>query len=612
MDRKRIIRNLIVCVLFFLTFRFGILPIITGQELEKRIRKTSFSRNDNEYGLVVFGTEPEGIAAALSAARIGIETLVVTEDPDPGSYIKSAMITYTSPDYAVINKKKTNLNTGIYTELFGDTGGNFSYEDYIVTVRQMLEGEPNITVLYNAEFLSAETEANVVKSVSFRHDGMTETIKAPYFIDATENGDLLILCGVPYFVGSEDINVPNAFMPVEFNFVLSNVSWDDVQSISKHSQNLQDFKEVLSQYQKHSSRIRISNISIIGQPNDEVVISGIRVHQVNVANKELLNEAFNDALTEAKMLTAFLKTAFVPFENCSFKTGPAGFYIPEYRHFEGRYTLTVEDILENRNFPTKIVMATGPIDADKFISAELSEEYTYILGNPVVYSIPLECFISKNYDNLLMAGRKASFSSLAATSAGRMPVSITAGHALGVTAAYCYINDVTPVELCNADENVLEDYQKLLKRSGITLMDFDEKNPNEGHWAWPSVKELVKYGLVAGGPDNDYLFDVEAYQENLVTLIINLIVKAAPEKYSLKLDSRIRPYATENLLTGEKACEIVLKALDIPFEPGNACVTAKENNIIPDEIAGKITPESPVTMDCVYVLTTRVVDLLKQ
>ncbi|WP_252891079.1 hypothetical protein [Thermoclostridium stercorarium] len=56
----------------------------------------------------------------------------------------------------------------------------------------------------------------------------------------------------------------------------------------------------------------------------------------------------------------------------------------------------------------------------------------------------------------------------------------------------------------------------------------------------------------------------------------------------------------------------MLKALDIPFEPGNACVTAKENNIIPDEIAGKITPESPVTMDCVYVLTTRVVDLLKQ
>ena len=143
------------------------------------------------------------------------------------------------------------------------------------------------------------------------------------------------------------------------------------------------------------------------------------------------------------MLTAFLKTAFVPFENCSFKAGASEFYIPEYRHFEGRYTLTVEDILENRDFPTKVVMAQGAIDGEKFVSANISEEYTYILGNPVVYSIPLECFITKNYDNMLMVGKKASFTSLASTSAGRMAVSITSGEAMGITAAYCYLNDLT-------------------------------------------------------------------------------------------------------------------------------------------------------------------------
>lgn len=144
------------------------------------------------------------------------------------------------------------------------------------------------------------------------------------------------------------------------------------------------------------------------------------------------------------------------------------------------------------------------------------------------------------------------------------------------------------------------------------LADFDEKNPNEDHWAWPAVKELARYGLVAGGMENDYLFDVEAYQENLVTLILNLIVKAAPEKYSLKLDGRIRPYSTDNMLTGEKACEIVLKTLDIQFEPGNAYLTAKEKELIPDVILQKFTADSPVTMDCVYVLTGHTVDMLKQ
>lgn len=612
MDRKRIIRNIAAGALFFLTLWFGILPIITGKEFEQRVSKTKLPSDGNGYTIAVFGTEPEGIAAAISAARMGLKTLIVTQDSDPGSYIKSAIIAYTYPDFAVINGKKTNLNTGIYTELFGDTGGNFSYRDYMLSVEQILKDETNITVWYDTAVLSVETDNNLVKSVTVYRNGETVKVEAPYFIDATENGDVLELCNVPYFLGSEDINVPNAFMPVMFNFVISNVSWDDIQNIAKLSQNLEDFRTVLRQYEKYSNKTRISNLSIIGQPGDDVVISGIRMHQVNIDDGEMLREAFSDALTEAKMLTAFLKTAFVPFENCTFKTGPSGFFIPEYRHFEGRYRLTVEDILENRNFSTKIVMSSGPVDAEKFISAEVSEDYTYIIGNPVVYSIPLECFISKNYDNLMMAGKKASFSSLAATSAGRIPVSITAGQALGITAAYCWLNDMTPAELCQAGKKVFEDFQKLLKRSGIMLADFDEKNPNEDHWAWPAVKELARYGLVAGGMENDYLFDVEAYQENLVTLILNLIVKAAPEKYSLKLDGRIRPYSTDDMLTGEKACEIVLKTLDIQFEPGNAYLTAKEKELIPDVILQKFTADSPVTMDCVYVLTGHTVDMLKQ
>ena len=268
---------------------------------------------------------------------------------------------------------------------------------------------------------------------------------------------------------------------------------------------MDDFQSVLRQYERVSPKTKIPQLSFIEQGDDEVVVSGIRMRNVNVDAPEMLQQAYNDALIEAKMLTAFLKTAFVPFENCSFKAGASEFYIPEYRHFEGRYTLTVEDILENRDFPTKVVMAQGAIDGEKFVSANISEEYTYILGNPVVYSIPLECFITKNYDNMLMVGKKASFTSLASTSAGRMAVSITSGEAMGITAAYCYLNDLTPAEICQASEKTKMEYQKLLKRTGITLIDFDESNPNAEHWAWPAVKELVKYGLIAGDTENDYL-----------------------------------------------------------------------------------------------------------
>jgi hypothetical protein len=610
MKNERFIRNIIIGVLFFITVWFGIRPIISGEEFERRVKKAKGPSGRDQYSFVVFGTEPEGIAAALSAARMGLKTILITEDPDAGSYIKSGLITYTSPDYAVINGKKKRLNNGIYAELFGDTGGNFAINDYINAAAKMLEKEPNLTVLYDAGFLSAEISENIVEGIKIYHNGETRLIEAPIFLDATEDGKILSLCNVPYFTGSADLNVPNAYIPVEYNFMISNVKWKDLENIRKQAQDIYDFETVLRQYEKHSAKTKISNLKFIEQSENDIVISGIRMHQVNVDDPEKLAQDFNDALTEAKLLTAFLRYAFIPFADCTFKTGPAKFHIPEYRHFQGKYRLRVEDILENRDFRNKIVMASAPVDGEKFVSSELSEEYSYIIGNPTVYSIPLDCFISVNLDNLLMVGKKASYSSLAATSAGRMAVSITSGEALGITAAYCYLNDLTPVELSTASDQTIAEFHNMLKRARITLDNFDIPNPNEGHWAWPSVKVLTEYGLLAGGIDNDYLFDMEAYQENLTTLIINLLVKAAPEKYSLELDSRIRAYANGELLTGEKAAEILLKAKSIPFDEGDGYWAALENGLIPETVIERMDADSIVTLDCVYVMTVHIVNMM--
>ncbi len=599
-----------VAVLFFITFWFGIRPIITGEEFARRTRKANGPLGQNQYALAVFGSEPEGIAAALSASRMGLKTLLVTEDPDPGGTIKSGLVTYTTPDYATINGEKKRLNNGIYTELFG-TGGNFAIEDYVTTARKMLEKEPNLKVIYDAGILSAKVQDNLLEGVNIYGEGGTQFIEASVYIDATEDGTLLSLCDVPYFQGSGDINVPDSYMPVEYNFIISNVNWQDIESIRKRSQILDDFESVLKQYKKNSPKIKISNLSFIGQPGNDIVISGIRMHGVNVNDPEKIAEDFNTALKEAQMLTVFLQMAFVPFEDCTFRTGPAKFYIPENRHYEGRYRLKVEDILENRDFPRKVVMASAPVDAEKFVSADLSEEYTYIMGNPTVYSIPLDCYVAKNIDNLLMVGKKASYSSLASTSAGRMAVNITGGEAMGITAAWCYLNDLTPAGLIEAPEQTIKEYQGLLKRAGLILEDFDIPNPNEDHWAWNSVKVLTEYGLVAGGLNNDYLFDVESYQEHFVTLLINLIVKAAPQKYSLEMDSRIRAYANEEVLTGEIAAEILLKAADIPFEQGNAFQTAKDHKLFPGEVLERISPNKAVTLDSVYVMTVNFIDEIK-
>lgn len=611
MKKSNFSRNIIIVVLFFLTFWFGIRPIITGDEFQRKAKKAEGPKGENLYSLVVFGTEPEGLAAALSAARLGLKTLLVTEDSDPGSYIKSGLVTYTSPDYALVQGVKKKLNNGVYTELFGETGGNFSVIDYISSVKRIIGKEPGLTVLYDAGFLSAQIDEEIVTGVNIYCNGEKRLIEAPIFIDATKNGDLLELCNVPYFTGSADISVHDSYMPVEYNFIISDVKWQDIENIRKLDRNLDDFQTVLQKYERYSSKTKISNLSFIGQPDNEMVIVGIRMIQVNVDEPERMRKDFDDALAEAKFLTAFLKYAFVPFEGCSFKTGPASFYIPEYRHFEGEYRLSVEDILENRDFQTKVVLASAPVDAEKFVRPELSGEYTYVLGNPKIYAIPLGCFIPKGYCNMLMVGGKASFSSLAATSSGRLPVSVSSGEAMGITAAYCYLKDITPLQLSQSSADIINDYQQLLKRNGIIIFDFKEANPNEEHWAWPAVKVLTEYGLIAGGENNDYLFDIEAYQNTFKTLIINLIVKAAPKKYTLDLDFRLRGYSSDDALTGETACEILLETMNIPFNQGCAYQIAKENGLIPNNVLERMKPDTYATLDCVYVLTVNLINHIK-
>jgi hypothetical protein len=122
---------------------------------------------------------------------------------------------------------------------------------------------------------------------------------------------------------------------------------------------------------------------------------------------------------------------------------------------------------------------------------------------------------------------------------------------------------------------------------------------------------LTEYGLVAGGTENDYLFDTEANQENLAILIINMIVKVLPDMYSLDLDTRIRDYATGEKLTGEKACEIILEAIDIPYTHGYAFSEAEKQGIISKSILERISPDKTVTLDLVYALTVDLINRMK-
>ena len=162
-----LIKNLIIVALIFVTVWFGIRPIIsrtTGAQ-NKKINSNDYEFAENEYGTIVIGSEPEGIAAAISCARTGLKTLLITEDEHLGSYISESMISGMNPQQGTIEGKKVMLNEGIYQQVFGRFTLGFSSSDYEKSVTELVKKEKNLTIIYNSYISEINMEGEYVQGI---------------------------------------------------------------------------------------------------------------------------------------------------------------------------------------------------------------------------------------------------------------------------------------------------------------------------------------------------------------------------------------------------------------------------------------------------------------
>ena len=486
--------------------------------------------------------------------------------------------------------------------------------DYENSLKTLVEKEDNLHVIYNGILSEIHVEEETIKGIYVQESGEKKYYKAHVFIDATQEGDLLTLSNTPYFKGSEDLGILDFYAPLEFNFRITGVDVEALKKGRKTTDFINEFRLVLLAYEKFNPRTKIVSPSFIIYDDNDMVISGLQVFNVDVEDEEDLKNAYKEAEEEARLLTAFLKNILISFKDCTYKEGPESFFIPEYKHYEGRYRLTVADILENKDFKDKVGLCSQEVDASKFIS----DNTKYIVMKPNVYSIPLGSLVPINLQNVLMLGSKAGFTSLASTSAGSIPTRITVGEAAGLVSAFSIIRAVTPAQLLTAADNELKALKKYIDRGGIELSDFSENilipETEENlidHWAYSYVRDLVEYGLIAGGIENDFKLNYETSQDVMVVLIKNAMLKMAPDKYGASVNQNLKPYENKVKLTGEKAAEIVLVTLSLPYSKGNALQELNNAGIISSHITNQLSSGGNVTLDFVYALVIEAVRSIK-
>jgi hypothetical protein len=309
-----------------------------------------------------------------------------------------------------------------------------------------------------------------------------------------------------------------------------------------------------------------------------------------------MSRAYGYALSEAKNMALFISNRFPEFKGCRFKRAAQSLYAGESRHYEGKYRLSVNDILNNRYFDDTVSMGSYPVLVDKFATGGI-----YIAGSAVQYGIPLGCLIPERITNLLMGGSRISYSSLAATSAGTMGTSIATGEAAGAAAVYCLAKNESPAFLANEPEK-LEEFRKMLMDQKMALPNKIIKNKNSANWSYPAVKQLVSLGLIAGGTGNDYSYDRQASQKDLATILLNGIYRLDEKSYSLDLDARIRPFISGGELTYERAVKILGALYGIDGKTDVIYHRLCAEGRINDVMQLRFKDQKEITMDAVYYL----------
>lgn len=413
--------------------------------------------------LVIVGGGMAGTCSAISAARNGLKVVLVQDRPVLGGNGSSEIRLWTLGATSHLgNNNRWAREGGVIGELIVENLYRNKEGNSIIFNTVLLEkvkNESNITLLLNAAVYGIEKKDE--KNISCLHafcsqNSIEYTIKAPLFCDASGDGIVGYLAGASFRMGAESHNeFGEGFTPTEeYGELLGHT----IYFYSKDSGS--PVKYVAPDFAlKDITKIpRFSGIKTgqFGLDYWWFEYGGRMdtVHETEEIKWELWSVVYG--------VWNYIKNSgnFPDSENLTLEWVGS---IPgkrESRRFEGPYMIKQQDIVEQKHFHDAVSFGGWAIDlhpADGVYSELPACNQYHSKG---VYEIPYRCFISKDIQNLFVAGRLISASHVAFGSTRVMLTAGLGGQAVGMAAVLCKKLGLKPADLIE-NENIILLQQKL-------------------------------------------------------------------------------------------------------------------------------------------------------
>lgn len=398
--------------------------------------------------VLVVGSGPAGIGAAISAARNGAKTMIIEQQGNPGGISTTGMMSHWSGDttskiYKEILDRSVAMNDpGFYNE----DSPTINPEKLKLLYFEMLE-EAGVRMQMYTFASDVIVENNKVKGVIVESKSGREVIMANVVIDASGDGDVAAKAGAEYHMGRES---DGKMQPATLMFKVGGVDTDRAVFPGSFETTAETEKGEIQALGREHLEAPAGHVLLYRSTLPGVVTCNMtNCIDVDGTKVEDLTRAEIVCRRQMYKIEKFLREYAPGFENCYIISSASLIGIRETRHFVGEYTVTEEDILEARCFDDWILKeARFAFDIHNTVGSGLD-------ANGVIkkfpqkkgYTIPYRALVPKKIDGLLLAGRNISGTHVAHSSFRVMAICVAMGEAAGLAAAIsckdnCNVRDV--------------------------------------------------------------------------------------------------------------------------------------------------------------------------
>ena len=512
------------------------------------------------YHVVVVGSEPEAIAAAVAAAESGAATLLISEDDRLGGlFVRGAM------NVLDLRVTPVDFQRGLFERWWRAVGrGNAFDVARAERAFQDLLGDAGVDVRLDAPPLAPLVhEGRVV--------GVVPTGEAPiladHVIDGTADADLAAAAGARSTFGFASIGL-DARMVDTLVFRIDGVDWAALRQGARargRSYAYVDDRVAYGHFAGHPAAFRASTPGIrlrglnLGRQDDgTVLVNALLIYGVDPFDPASLAAGRARAAAEVDAVIAWLARDVPGFAAARSGGVADALYVRQTRHLIARCTLTVDHVMDSVVTDQDVAAGGYPLDVQTLRETDDG----FVFGLPDVYGARLCMFVPQDVDGVWVVGRSAGYDPIAQSSARVVPFGMATAEAVGVAAALGAALGRSPQGLSD-DPALVRDVREALASRGAYLPPVRPRRPvgPVGHPHYDDYRAMLRWGLAVGGYDNDPRLGVASSRTALVFLLSNVFQRAYHDEASGQvlvarhgLDSGPLAAATAARITADALC----------------------------------------------------------